>query len=63
MTFQFDSLDSFLTMTGHGPYVWACYVIVFSILVYLTLSPVLAKKTFLQQQKKLNQLQKQSQQE
>lgn len=58
MTFQFDSLDAFLTMKGHGPYVWTCYIIVYAILVYLTVSPVLTKKAFLKQQKKLNQLQK-----
>ena len=62
MKFQFESLDAFLAMNNHGPYVWACYVIVFSVLVYLTLSPVLSKRAFLKQQKKLNQLQKQTQQ-
>jgi heme exporter protein D len=61
MKFQFDSLDAFLNMKGHGPYVWACYILVYAILVYLTLSPVLGKKVFLKQQKKLNQLQKNSQ--
>lgn len=62
MKFQFESLDAFLAMNGHGPYVWACYVIVFSILAYLSLRPVLSKRAFLKQQKKLIQLQKQSQQ-
>ena len=62
MKFQFESLDAFLAMNGHGPYVWACYFIVFSVLIYLSLSPVLNKKAFLKQQKKLIQLQKQSQQ-
>lgn len=61
MKFQFESLDAFFTMTGHGPYVWACYVIVFAVLLYLSLTPVLSKKAFLKQQQKLNQLQKQSQ--
>jgi heme exporter protein D len=61
MRFQFESLDAFLTMKGHGPYVWACYILVYAILIYLTLSPVLSKKVFLKQQKKLLTLQKNSQ--
>ncbi len=62
MKFQFENLESFLAMNGHGVYVWACYIFVYAILVYLTLSPVLNKKMFLKQQKKLNQLQKNTQQ-
>ena len=62
MKFQFDSLDAFLAMKGHGLYVWACYIIVYAILVYLTVSPVLSKSNFLKQQKKLNRLQKNTQQ-
>ncbi|RYY75277.1 MAG: heme exporter protein CcmD [Gammaproteobacteria bacterium] len=58
MKFQFESLDAFLTMGGHGPFVWASYVLVYIIIIYLTLSPLLAKKAFLKQQKKLLQLQK-----
>ena len=61
MKFQFDSLDAFLTMGGHGTFVWTSYAIVYTILIFLTLSPVLSKKTFLKQQKKLLQLQKKSQ--
>ena len=61
MKFQFESLDAFITMGGHGPHVWARYLLVYIILIYLTLSPLLSKKTFLKQQKKLLQLQKNSQ--
>ena len=61
MTFQFESLDAFLAMNGHGMYVWPCYIIVYFMLVYLSLSPILSKKAFLKQQKKLIQLQKNSQ--
>ena len=60
MKFQFDSLDAFITMGGHGPYVWTCYLVVYIIIIYLTVSPLLAKKAFLKQQKKLVQLQKTS---
>lgn len=62
MKFQFDSLDAFLRMSGHGVYVWACYCIVYSILVYLTLSPLLQKKVFIKQQKKWQELQQSNQQ-
>lgn len=61
MKFQFESLDAFITMGGHGANVWASYIIVYGILIYLTLSPLLAKKAFLKQQKKLIQLQTKSQ--
>ena len=60
MTFQFESLDAFLAMKGHGPYVWACYMIVYFALIYLSLSPLLAKKAYLKQQKKLIEIQKNS---
>lgn len=61
MTFQFEDLHAFLNMGGHGVHVWASYILVYSILIYLTLAPVLSKKSFLKQQKKLLQLQKKSQ--
>jgi heme exporter protein D len=58
MRFQFESFADFLAMNGHGIYVWACYAIAYSILIYLTVSPILEKKSFLKQQKKWQQLQK-----
>ena len=61
MHFQFDSLNAFLTMNGHGAYVWACYLITFSVLIFLVVSPLLEKKSFLKQQKKIAILQKNSQ--
>jgi heme exporter protein D len=61
MKFQFESLDAFLTMGGHGPFVWASYVLVYIIIIFLTLSPLLSKRAFLKQQKKLLKLQKKSQ--
>lgn len=61
MKFQFEDLHAFLTMGGHGVNVWASYILVYTILIYLTAAPLLNKKTFLKQQKKLLQLQKKSQ--
>lgn len=58
MKFQFDSLAAFIHMDGHGVYVWTCYALVYAILIYLTVSPLLQKKNFLKQQKKWQQLQK-----
>lgn len=31
----FDSFGAFLSMEGHGPYVWACYITFFAVLVPL----------------------------
>lgn len=61
MNFQFDSLAAFLNMNGHGPYVWACYIITFAVLISLLVNPLLQKKAFLKQQKKMALLQKKSQ--
>lgn len=60
MKFQFDSLNAFAHMNGHGVFVWSAYALVYGILIYLTLSPVLQKNAFLKQQKKWQQLQKNS---
>jgi heme exporter protein D len=56
MTFQFESFAAFMSMSGHGPFVWASYGITFVALVYLLVSPVLQRKAFFQQQKKLQRL-------
>ncbi len=31
----FDSFAAFVSMEGHGPYVWACYITFFVVLVQL----------------------------
>jgi heme exporter protein D len=61
MQFQFESLEAFLMMNGHGVYVWACYLITFSVLTFLAISPLLQKKTLLAQQKKIILLSRNSQ--
>ena len=58
MKFQFDSLAAFIHMGGHGIYVWTSYALVYAILIYLTVSPLIQKAKFLKQQKKWQQLQK-----
>ncbi|GAB3106220.1 heme exporter protein CcmD [Aestuariicella hydrocarbonica] len=47
MKFQFESLQGFLWMSGHGPYVWACYVITALALTYLLLSPVIKRRALM----------------
>lgn len=60
MKFQFDSLSAFMHMDGHGVFVWTAYAIVYSILIFLTASPLIQKKNLLKQQKKWQELQQQS---
>ncbi len=46
MKFQFESLQDFWYMNGHGPYVWASYGIVALVLVYLVAAPIWRKTRF-----------------
>ncbi len=43
----FDSFNELIDMGGHGPYVWACYAIALTILVFNIVSPLMAKKQFM----------------
>jgi len=63
MQFQFESLEAFMLMKGHGPYVWACYAITFSVIVGLIVSPLVQRQSFIRQQRKWLQLQKSSTQD
>lgn len=56
MKFQFESFADFMTMSGHGPYVWAAYGITTLALVWLAVVPVVQKRNFLKQQQKLQTL-------
>lgn len=44
MTFQFDSLADFLAMNGHGPYVWASYLVAALVMVALVVAPLLIRR-------------------
>ncbi|WP_299593528.1 heme exporter protein CcmD [uncultured Microbulbifer sp.] len=44
MQFQFENFASFLTMNGHGPYVWAAYGVAVMVLVALVVAPLLRQK-------------------
>ncbi len=58
MKFQFETLADFITMSGHGPFVWAAYGITFGALFFLLFSPVVQKKAFIKQQQKMQKLAK-----
>ncbi len=49
MTFQFANLADFLAMSGHGGYVWSCYIITILSLVYLVVSPMRRKQNLIDQ--------------
>lgn len=55
MKFQFDSFLDFLTMAGHGPYVWSCYAITFAFMLYLAIGPSIRRRQFIREQKRLAQ--------
>ncbi len=44
-------------MAGHGPYVWTCYAITFSVLGYLVAAPLLRQRRFFTEQQRLQRLQ------
>lgn len=47
LKFQFDSVADFISMSGHGPYVWACYAITAVCLIYLAVAPVVQRRAIL----------------
>lgn len=56
MTFQFSSLAEFLAMNGHGPFVWACWLIATVVMLMLLLMPVLQTRSFFRRQRRLQRL-------
>lgn len=63
IVFQFQDLESFLWMNGHGPYVWGCYGITFLGMAFLALEPRMQRKKFIKQQQKILALRKAQAQE
>jgi len=60
MNFQFESLIDFLTMDGHGIYVWSSYAITGVAMALLIILPYLKRKQLLvqlQRQKRLEEVQ------
>ncbi|GAA5317668.1 MAG: hypothetical protein AseanaTS_28730 [Candidatus Pelagadaptatus aseana] len=56
LVFQFENLSDFLTMSGHGPYVWACYIIGALCLIYLAVSPLRSRKVLLREIRRLQRI-------
>lgn len=57
MQFRFDSFSEFMSMAGHGPFVWACYTAAVVAILYIVVSPFARKnaiKKQLQRQEKLS---------
>jgi len=52
MNFQFESLQDFMTMNGHGAFVWASYVVTLMALLLLVVIPAMQKKQIRQQLKR-----------
>lgn len=53
MQFQFDSFTAFIEMGRHGSYVWACYLSVLVVWLYLFFAPTFETKSFFKKQKAL----------
>ena len=47
--FQFESINDFIQMGGHGYYVWSAYLISLSVLIWLVVSPLQRKRKFVQE--------------
>lgn len=45
--FQFENIQEFIQMGGHGPYVWSAYVISLSVLIWLIINPIRRKTKLL----------------
>ncbi len=61
MNFQFASLGDFLYMSGHGPFVWSCYIVTAIALVYLVVRPLRARRRFMAEQKRQQAIQSRTQ--
>jgi len=47
--FQFESINDFIQMGGHGYYVWSAYLISLSVLIWLIVSPLQRKRKFMRE--------------
>ncbi|WP_411860450.1 heme exporter protein CcmD [Halioxenophilus sp. WMMB6] len=56
LNFQFDSVSDFFTMSGHGPYVWVCYLVTYFAIGYLMVAPIVANRRLLARLKRQQRL-------
>lgn len=52
MNFQFESFNDFMTMSGHGAFVWVSYAVTLLALLLLVVIPSIQKKQMRQQLKR-----------
>jgi heme exporter protein D len=45
--FQFENFDAFISMGGHGPYVWGAYGLSLTIMTWLALAPLRRQRVLL----------------
>ena len=45
--FQFENFEAFISMGGHGPYVWAAYGLSLAIMAWLALAPLRRQRALL----------------
>ncbi len=57
--FQFDSIDAFIAMGGHGPYVWAAYGLSLAIMAWLAIAPLRRQRALLTELRQRLQAQRQ----
>lgn len=47
---SFDSLSDFVTMNGHGGYVWSAYALALGVVVLIIVAPLRRRRRFLAEQ-------------
>ncbi len=57
--FQFENFDAFISMGGHGPYVWAAYGLSLAIMAWLVISPLRRQRALLADMRQRMQAQRQ----
>lgn len=57
--FQFEDFEAFISMDGHGPYVWAAYGLSLAIMAWLALAPLRRQRTLLADMRQRMQAQRQ----
>lgn len=57
--FKFNTFSDFITMSGHGTYVWACVGFMLVFFTFLIVSPLLQRKATLKNIQKQQRLKEQ----
>ncbi len=57
--FQFENFEAFISMGGHGPYVWAAYGLSLAIMAWLAIAPLRRQRALLADMRQRMQAQRQ----